>query len=375
MRLVRWSRLRSAAALTPVILAAAVTPAAAAAGPAASLPGWHIAKTFASGSTIFSVAADGSHDAWLAGSAATGGLLVQHWNGSTWQAVSTPGGIPSVGGAVIAASSATDAWAFADVSASSDYSVALRRAGNGWVAYRFANWSNINAAAVFSRTDAWAFGGLFASASGPFVRHFNGKRWSGVATPIEPNDASAVSANDIWAVGQTAKSLRSAHQVFAAAVWTHGSWHLRSFPALRLPAGATVTDPHLVALGRASVWVDFALSKGRGLYPGAVLLHYNGSGWSRVTVPFRSTFMLANLAPDGAGGIWIAATQADGATQFMYDLRGGHWSRMEMPSVKGDTSQVLTVALRPGTTSVWAAGDMVPVHGGVPQGVLLQDRG
>jgi hypothetical protein len=371
----RFSRVRSAAVATPVVLATVLAPAAASAVSTGSPAGWHISKTFVSGSTISSVAGVGRNDAWLAGLTPDSSLLVQHWNGSKWQAVSTPAGVTSLSGAVIAGSSPTSVWAFANVSASSTYSVALHRSGNRWKSYRFANWSTINAAAVFSAKNAWAFGELFGSASGPYVRHFNGVRWSGISTPIEPNDASAVSAGDIWAVGQTAKSLDSAHQVFAAAQWTGGAWHLRNLPRLRLPKGVSVFDPHVVALGAANVWVDFALSKGMGAYQGAVLLHYNGKKWARVSVPYAATFMLSTLTSDGHGGIWIAATTNDGLDQDMYHLHAGHWSRAVMPSHKGDTSQVLAVALRPGTTSVWAAGDMVPTPGGgTPQGVLLEYR-
>jgi hypothetical protein len=371
----RISLLRSAAVAAPVVLATVLAPAAASAVSTAVPAGWHISKTFASGSTISSVAGVSHDDAWLAGQTPDFSLLVQHWNGSKWQGVRTPAGLTSLNGAVIAGSPTGTVWAFANVSASSTYSVALRRTGNGWKSYQFASWSNINAAVVFSAKNAWAFGELFGTTSAPYVRHFNGTRWSGVATPVEPNDASAVSAGDIWVVGQTAKSLDSAHQVFAAAQWAHGAWHQRSLPRLGLPKGVSVFDPHVVALGPANVWVDFALSKGMGAYPGAVLLHYNGKKWARVTVPYAATFMLANLTSDGNGGIWVAATTNDGLDQDMYHLHAGHWSRALMPSHKGDTTQVLGVALRPGTTSVWAAGDMVPTPGGgTPQGVLLEYR-
>ncbi len=369
------SQLRGAAVAAPIAVALALAPAVASASPAASPAGWHISKTFASGSTIYSVAGLSRDDAWLDGQAATNGLLVQHWNGSKWQAVSTPAGITGLAGTVIAGSSAGSVWAFANVEAGTSYSVALRRTVNGWKSYRLANSSNINAAVVFSAKNAWAFGELFGTKSAPYVRHFNGVRWTGISTPIEPNDASATSANDIWAVGQTAKSLGSAHQVFAAAQWTRGAWHQRNFPRLRLPKGTSVFDPQVVALSATNVWVDFALSKGMGAYPGAVLLHYNGKKWARVSVPYAATFMLSNLTSDGNGGIWIAATANDGLDQDMYHLHAGHWSRAVMPSAKGDTSQVLAVALRPGTTSVWAAGDMVPTPGGgIPQGVLLEYR-
>jgi len=374
---VAWSRLRAAAVITPVGLAAALAPVAASAAPgtasAAATAGWHIQKKFAMNTTIFSVAGVTANDAWLAGGSFNGGLLVQHWNGTRWGAIATPASTSGVGNAVIAAAGNT-VWAFDDESNSTDNAVALRRTGGRWTTHQFPDFSTINAAAVFSPTDAWAFGERFGSAVSSFVRRFNGTRWRAVATPIVPNDASAVSANDIWAVGQTVASLSTSHQVFAAAQWTRGKWRLLHFPRLRLPAGAAVTLPHIVALGPANVWVDFAVSKGMGIFPGTVLLHFNGARWTRVAVPFKSTFMLANLARDGSGGIWIAATTNSGLNQYIYHLRAGHWSRALMPSVSGDGTQVMSIAPRPGTAQAWAVGDMVPVQGGTPQGVLLHFR-
>ena len=136
----------TAVLLTPVMLAAAVSPALAATTAPASTPRWHIAATYPVGSQIDSVSSDSSHDAWLAGMSATSGLLIRHWNGTKWVAAS-PAGVSSVGSAVIAASSARTAWAFADISGSS---LALRRSGTGWVRYQFANGSSISAAAVFT---------------------------------------------------------------------------------------------------------------------------------------------------------------------------------------------------------------------------------
>lgn len=91
-------------------------------------------------------------------------------------------------------------------------------------------------------------------------------------------------------------------------------------------------------------------------------------------MPYASTFALTNMAADGHGGIWIAATTDSGLLQYVYHLRAGRWSRQLMPSARGDGTQVQAVAARPGTTQAWAAGDMVPGGGGIPEGVLLDYR-
>jgi hypothetical protein len=381
-----WSRLRGAAVVTPVALGAALAPAAAlvpaaalaAPGPAASATsaGWQIEKTFGLGTTIFSVSGVTASDAWLAGLSASGGLLVQHWNGKAWGPIATPASLNgnSVGNAVIAGAGKT-VWAFDDEGNATSNAVALRRTARGWTSYQFPDDSLVNAAAVFGPTNAWAFGEIFFPEVSAYVRHFNGSKWTAVSTPVVPNDASAVSAGDIWTVGQTVKSLGSPDQVFAAAQWTRGKWRLLNFPRLRLPKGVFVTFPEVAALGSANVWVDFSLQKGMGAYPGAILLHYNGRKWTQVRVPYKSTFALTNLAADGHGGIWIAATTDSGQHQYVYHLLAGRWSREQMPSARGDETQVEAIAERPGATQAWAAGDMMPTGGGIPEGVLLDDRG
>ena len=343
---------------------------------ASSASGWHIEKTFGLGTTIYSVSGVSASDAWLAGLSASGGLLVQHWNGKGWDSIATPASLNGngVGDAVIAGTSKT-VWAFDDQGNATDNAVALSRTAHGWTSYRFPDYSQVNAAAVFSPTNAWAFGEIFVPKLSAYVRHFNGKKWTAVSTPVVPNDASAVSAGDIWAVGQTVSSLNSRDQVFEAAQWTHGKWRQLHFPRLRLPKGAGLTLPAVVALGPANVWVTSELQKGMGISAGAVLLHYNGRKWTQVDVPYTSTFALTNLAADGRGGIWIAATADDGLLQYVYHLRAGHWSRALVPSARGDGTQVQALAPRPGTTQAWAAGDMVPSGGGTAQGVVLDYRG
>jgi hypothetical protein len=374
---ITWSRLRRAAVITPVALAAAVASVASAAPDAAAATtpaGWHIAKTFAPGSTIFSVAGLAANDGWLTGATGNGRLIVEHWNGRNWGSVPTPASLDGFAGQSVVAGAGKTVWAFDNQGNSTDNAVALRRTTRGWVTHKFPNWSVVNAAAVFGPANAWEFGEIFVPKLSPFVRRFNGKAWTNVRTPIVPTDASAVSASDIWAVGQTVASLDSRDQVFTAAQWTHGKWRLLHFPKLRLPKGVAVMLPHVVALGPANVWVDLALQKGMGAYPGAILLHFDGRKWTQVSVPYKGTFMMTNLATDGKGGIWIAATTNDGATQDIYHLRGGRWSRSLAPSVRGDGTQVQSIAWRPGTTQAWAAGDMVPNKGGETQGVLLSYR-
>lgn len=360
---------------------AAARAAAARAGVAASSPRWRIVKVYGpkanGGGQLMSVDAAGAKDAWLAGVVGTDegppAPLVAHWNGSRWRAAPTPPGMSATAPMVqadVAASSASDAWLFAELGADTPYSLALGWNGSRWARFRFPNWSAIAASAVFSRTNAWAFGQVFLGKVGPYVARYNGKRWHGMSVPLAPQSASAVSASDIWASGQTTRSLGTRSPAFAAMHWNGKSWHAVPFPKLRLPRGVVVNQTFIQAFGPASAWVIVGLAKGEGVYPGDVLLHWTGK-WHQVKVPFP-TAQVAGITQDGHGGIWISAYSAGPKFQaVLYHERGGHWSRQPAPTEPGETTQLNALSWSSGAKSGWAAGEVLPGDG-TSRGVLLQ---
>jgi hypothetical protein len=360
-------------------VATSVAPAEAATG-----PGWRIVATFGppgGASQVLSVAAVSAKNAWLVGttcpsSCGQADFIFRHWNGRSWRQLRGPSGVfsPStpMSSAVVGASSAASAWVFAGISATNDYTVALRWTGGRWAKFRFPDWSQINATAVFSRTNTWAFGEEIIPKFRPYVARYNGRHWRTVPVPVLPEDASALSPGDIWAVGPTTRSLAKplSPRVYALMHWTGRAWRTIGFGKLRLPSGATVAGAHVVALRSRDVWVDAMLGKGMGAYPGAVLLRWNGKRWARVRVPYQ-TFSLSNLTQDGQGGLWISATVASGAISYLYHYRSGHWARQRVPSEKGSTSELNTLSWSRGASFGWAGG--VTVAGdGSSQGILLK---
>src|SRR5258706_4887843 len=71
--------------------------------------------------------------------------------------------------------------------------------------------NSLNAVASVSTNDVWAVGYASNSMSGPYngiIEHWNGQTWRQVPSPHPPNTiiylvgVSAISATDIWALGQ-----------------------------------------------------------------------------------------------------------------------------------------------------------------------------
>lgn len=181
------------------------------------------------GSGLSSVSVDTGSYMWAVGSYNEGGYVevpfIEHWAGGKWTQVTAP--VPSGPSSVlqsarlfsVSADSDSDAWAvgYYCVTSSSSGCYTLTEHWNG------ADWSIVpspnvtgtvtnilQAVTAISPTDAWAVG---YSDDGGLVEHWDGTSWSIVSSPRTRHSrgdkfqqlygVSAVSANDIWAVGST----------------------------------------------------------------------------------------------------------------------------------------------------------------------------
>jgi hypothetical protein len=180
------------------------------------------------GASLTGVAAVSQSDAWAVGGYSGGGYqfrrtLILHWNGTRWQRV--PGPSPGAQGnelTAVAAVSATDAWAVGDSDNGQDNSRTLIEHWNGkaWKKVASPNpetgheWQDyLHGVAAISATDAWAVGyaehgdlpaGDSSTADVPIIEHWNGTRWKLVpasASPVDLDAVTAISARNVWAVG------------------------------------------------------------------------------------------------------------------------------------------------------------------------------
>lgn len=370
--------------LTVMAVAIAVPGAAVPAAAALTAsPSWHIAKIFSASSgvqQIDSVDAVNAHDAWLVGetfpaAAGQAPITVERWFRGTWRQVpvpasANPGGVP-LAGDVVAASSETNAWVFADDQGSAGpNAVALGWNGHKWRTHAFPLWSAFNAAAVFSSTNVWAFGQNINGKQTPLVVRYNGHAWRKVSVPLIPQGASAISPTDIWTVGPTVQSVgKPTAPVFAAARWNGHRWHELRLPHLALPKGAVLWGSDVLALSRTNVWVSGWLAKGQGVFPGYVLLHLTAHGWKRIRVPFPAGSLTA-ITRDGRGGIELTVTSDTSIREYFYHYLNGHWTRQLAPSSAHHITQLAAISWAPGARFGWAGGEII--SGGNSQGALLR---
>ncbi|HTW04831.1 MAG TPA: hypothetical protein VMF87_31355 [Streptosporangiaceae bacterium] len=375
--------LRAGAPLAVAALALGAGPAAA---QAAATPGWSVAQVYGASSgypDLQGVAASGPDAAWVSGNTVAG-LVIDHWNGTSWNGLTPPAafetnGSASVNDMVIGASSRNDMWTFPYVSATAVVQYALERHDGTWKTFKLTKSAGVNATAVFSPSNVWAFGMTdVPTASGygsPYVRRYNGKTWKSASMPGDALSVSPLSASDMWAWGPTTKTLGQSLPDFAAMHWNGASWSTLAVPRYVVSGGRAIVQ-QLVATGPDSLWVAEGLQANRGTgqppAAGLVLAHWNGHKW-RLVARNRSVTGQGGLVGDGTGGVWLqAVTGTSGPDEFLH-YSGGQLAAVAEPTAgPGETTSVASMARVPGTTSLWAAASVGPDASGIGQGGILR---
>jgi hypothetical protein len=203
--------------------------------PAASFPG-----------VLYAVAALGSNDVWAVGTENYPGRgLIEHWDGSTWTATylrfnALLRGLTAVGPRTL--------WAvgqrYGRRNPFGDTTLTLRFNGNAWSQVPSPNplsgndtdqnW--LTSVSAFSASDVWAVGRYGNHDLGPLdqtlIEHWNGSRWTVVASP-NPGGPSvdndlwgvvAVGSGDVWAVGGVGAFLNPQFSSPLALHWDGSTW-------------------------------------------------------------------------------------------------------------------------------------------------------
>jgi len=279
------------------------------------------------------VTATSKSNAW-AFESSSGGTSAWRLGPSGWTPAAFPGGPVAAAGA----SSASDVWT---ITADGAKSKALRWNGSGWVSAGTIR-AEIAAVTVVSSSDVWAFALPFFPSRGS-AWHYNGTRWSRVASGNGLISGSALSPRNVWAVGGE-----------AVAHWNGHTWSRTSVAGL-LPANTMLSHSAMVGIYAASSRNVWALGTGGREDEGGptVLLHYNGHHWSRAAINLSGN--PSQLVPDGTGGLWVPVPSQDGVPFEMLRYSGGHLRAVSMP-VSGARLDVLAVAAVPHSAETLGVG-------------------
>jgi hypothetical protein len=173
--------------------------------------------------------------------------LIEHWNGTSWSIVSSPGetGLQLVLNAV-AAVSANDIWAVGTtfgMTTSTTTTLSEHWNGSAWSIVPTLNpqaTDTFSAVATISRTDVWAIGWSGNDVAQPLMEQWNGTAWSAsttglVAFAVLDGVARVPGTTTVWAVGD----VNGAH--FALNTLTE-QWNGNGWGVVGSPNGGSGTD-------------------------------------------------------------------------------------------------------------------------------------
>ena len=127
-----------------------------------------------------------------------------------------------------------------------------------------------------------------------------------------------------------------------------------------------LNDPAVTGVYEQSRHSVYAIANGRQQDEGGplVILHWNGSVWSKVAGGNFGFGTLQQLASDGHGGLWLPMPGAGGQQSYLLHYSGGHLTQAALPGGPNKIT-VGTVALIPGTTELLGGGN---THAAADQG-------
>jgi hypothetical protein len=243
-------------------------------------------------------------DAWAVGistpnSTSLPKLLIEHWDGQKWSVVNSPSPGRTSALSSVRAVSSSDVWAageYADQSASQG--LIEHWNGKTWKVIPNSDPGSTNygfgGLAIVSAKDIWAVGAQSSDGGYTYqtlTERWDGKSWSVVTSP-NPGGyangfgaATAIGANDVWAVGtyQNSSSFPTVHSL--AEHWDGASWKVVTSP--NEGSGANYIFS-VAARASGDVWmVGYVFDPTHEQYR-TLIEHWNGSQWRIVPSPNRS---------------------------------------------------------------------------------------
>ncbi len=328
------------------------------------------------GSVLNGVTAISSTDAWSVGYYDTSTLenqtLTEQWNGTAWNIVASPDPSGNTGSSLygIAAIAANNVWTVGYYFNSSGVFTTLIEEWNGtkWSIVsspnRGTDGSTLTGISAISATNIWAVGQSFSgSTASTLVEHYNGTKWSIVSSPNVEGQSSlftsvkAVASTNVWAVGESYNA-----QYASQTLTEHYNGTKWSIVASPNPQTSANYLEGVAAASSKSVWTvgGDAGSNGRSQ---TLVEKWNGSLWSVIPSPNPSSSVLDQLnsiTVVGTKNIWAAGIQEDSSGNTLTlteNWNGTKWIVVVSPNPSSYYSYLNGIGNVPGTKNVWTVGD------------------
>jgi hypothetical protein len=185
------------------------------------------------------------------------------------------------------------------------------------------------------------------------IEHWNGSNWS-VVPSLNPagktwvvlNGVDAVSVNDVWAVGHSGDPSSIPLQTLTMH-WDGTRWSIIPSPSPGTYNGNVLTA--VSAISANDVWaVGWYQSGQTGQEGGALTMHWDGTSWTVVPNPSRWT--LYGVTAISSNDVWAVGEQS------ILHWNGTNWSTVSFPPPPGDSYQILKGISATSANDIWAVG-------------------
>jgi len=236
--------------------------------------------------------------------------------------------------------------------------------------------------AAISPTDVWAVGTYYdqSGESHALAEHYDGTQWNVVPTANSGTSAAslraiaAVSTNDVWAVGSTVGNHKFSKPHTLIEQWNGTTWNI-----IPSPNRGSNKDNELFAITAISANDIWAVGFSFTYHYTALSLteHWDGTQWSIVNSPNvkgASGSTLESVSAASSNNVW-AVGYADGANNTNSTLiekwNGMRWKIVSSPNVQGSTTDILYGAAAIVKNAVWAVG--YDGNGSSPASTLVEN--
>jgi hypothetical protein len=323
-----------------------------------------------------SVVALSAGDVWAVGNlwkSSTGSsrTLTAHWNGTSWRTASSP----NVGSSdnylfSVTDVSASNIWAVGNYhnSSANTYQTLIEQwNGRKWSVVSSPNidhFNTLNSVIAISSNNIWAVGN---SSSAPnathhtLILHYDGSSWRVVSSPNNGSASSqlggmtAVSANNVWAVGSYGDSKTGNTQTLTEQ-WNGSTWRIVKSQNVQatnngLSSVTATTAQDIWAVGST---FDFASDSGQTL-----IEHYNGSTWRIIkSLNSGNDNHLLGVTAISSKVVWAVGVffNGSGGKTLIEQWNGSTWRIVSSPNPHAAFNLLAGVAHDPSSSQVWAVG-------------------
>lgn len=374
------------------------------ASPAAAAPAWSVVPSVDPVTTenqLTAVSARTATDAWAVGFYQGPNrhdgrvMLTERWDGTRWTQVATPN-VRFFDEKLLAVSAggASEVWAVGSTNQTSFATtnpIAAHFDGTAWTIVPTPATTG-SAKSILDAVVDFGPGNALAAGRGrdgrALVEHWDGTSWSIVTTPTPVPPAgstfagatitglSALSPNDIWAVGSFSALHGTVLDTFTLTEHFDGrAWTIVRSPNV-VPEhplnGSRQVLNAVAAVSPTDVWAvgdTIDTASGSFLADKTLVLHWNGTAWSVVRAPDHpAEDVLSGVAVVSATDVWAVGTFVDrgadgtafpvGKTEILH-WNGTAWSVTPSPNGATGDAGLGGVSRVPGTSQAWAVGSTV----------------